>query len=321
MAKPLPMVIYAYGGGRFGNQFLRFAHWLAWVLDCHNNVRVVDLPFWPYASLFATWSEYPGCVYPLQRSWIDRIAGCRQWLHPRVIRHGEWRMQRVFACGARCLPGVRTLVLDDAAGEERTLSPETFRDGSGPIVCAGWRFSAWAALERHEEPVRALLQPAIRPAGISETFVAELRKRYDVLVGLFVRRGDYREWAGGQYYYPWESYIRWSSELPALFPGRRVGIVLTGDEMLPLPLWTELPAVPATGSVNRKGHWFESFLELAACDYVVSPPSTFSACAAFLGNRPLWPLLCPDQKLSIDQIMPRHVFAARSDSIFSLAVK
>ena len=321
MAESIRTVIYAYGGGRFGNQFLRFAHWLAWVADCQQRVRIVDLAFWPYASSFATWAENPGCIYPLQRSWIHRLARLRRWLHPRIIRHGEWRAQRAVAWSARRLPGVAFMALADERGEETMLTPDAFPVSAGTTVCSGWKFNAWSALERHEEQVRALFRPAATPAAVSETFVAALRRRYDVLVGLFVRRGDYREWADGQYCYPWECYIRWSSELSALFPGRKVGVVLAGDEELPLPLWAGLPVVPATGSVNEGGHWFESFLELAACDYVVSPPSTFSACAAFLGNRPLWPLVGADQKLCPDQIMPRHIFDARRDAIFSIAVQ
>ena len=321
MAPAVTTVVYAHGGGRFGNQFLRFAHWLAWAMECENRTRIIDLAFWPYAPLFATWESYPGCLYPLQRSWIHSLARLRRWTPQQIIRHGEWRMERWIARGARRCPGVAAVALNDAAGEEMPLTPEMFRGGARAVVCSGWKFTAWAALERQENKVRELFKPAIEPAAISDAFVAALRQRYDILIGLFVRRGDYREWADGRYHYPWESYVRWIRDLGALYPGRRVGVVLTGDEALPLSLWAELPVVPATGSVNAGGHWFESFLELAACDYVVSPPSTFSACAAFLGNRPLWPLWRSDQKLSIDQIMPRHIFDARRDAIFSIAVQ
>ena len=253
MAPAVTTVVYAHGGGRFGNQFLRFAHWLAWAMECENRTRIIDLAFWPYAPLFATWESYPGCLYPLQRSWIHSLARLRRWTPQQIIRHGEWRMERWIARGARRCPGVAAVALNDAAGEEMPLTPEMFRGGARAVVCSGWKFTAWAALERQENKVRALFKPAIEPAAISDAFVAALRQRYDILIGLFVRRGDYREWADGRYHYPWESYVRWIRDLGALYPGRRVGVVLTGDEALPLSLWAELPVVPATGSVNAGG--------------------------------------------------------------------
>jgi hypothetical protein len=78
------MIVYAdSGGGRFGNQLLRFFHWAAWVRELGPPFTVLDLPFWPYAPLFAEWRRQPVCVYPPRlTSSAAEVAGRVQSLFP-----------------------------------------------------------------------------------------------------------------------------------------------------------------------------------------------------------------------------------------------
>ncbi|MGH8017241.1 MAG: hypothetical protein ACREIA_02975, partial [Opitutaceae bacterium] len=189
------------------------------------------------------------------------------------------------------------------------------------LVCSGWQYAAWPLLEKHQVHLRKLFEPAPGPDQVARRFLKGVRRRHDLLAGLFVRRGDYQVWTGGRFYFPFESYVRWVRELIDLHPGRRVGVVLAGDETIPCDLFGNLPVFLATGSAGSDGHWFESFLELAGCDFIAAAPSTFAAGAAFLGNRPWWPLRFSDQTLSHDQVFARHLFDAACDPDFALAIK
>ena len=46
----------------------------------------------------------------------------------------------------------------------------------------------------------------------------------------------------------------------------------------------------ATGEAVGPNHYLENLAELSICDAILTPPSTFSTVAAFLGNTPLVPL-------------------------------
>jgi len=313
-------VIHARGGGRFGNQLLRFAHWLAWVLDAPSARRVVDVAFWPYARLFATWRLHPGCVYPWGERWLDGLAALRSVLPDRVLRHADPRVSALLVGGGHLWPTTGVVELDDASGESCDLDVDGFGSGHAHVVCSGWRFEAWGALERHQARVRQLLLPATAPWLSASRHVEALRRRHDVLVGLFVRRGDYAQWASGRHYHGWHEYVAWTRQICALFPGRRVGVLLAGDERFPLERWADLPVELASGTLNRGGHWFQSFLELSACDHIVAPPSTFAACASFLGGSPLWPLRSAGQVLSESQPISGGLIAAHRDPDFSKAV-
>jgi hypothetical protein len=204
--------------------------------------------------------------------------------------------------------------LEDPAFVERARSARY-------LVCAGWEYSCWSWLERHAEEVRRSFTPLPLYRDLASAFIADLRGRYDVLVGLFARRGDYETFFDGRFHYSWNDYARWVREAVEHYPGKRVVIVAAGDDTFPREAFNGLPVVFTTGSINGGGHWLESFLELALCDILLGPPSTFVACAAFYGDKPWWPLRSANQSLRADQILTRHIFEAACDPELALAVR
>lgn len=318
-----PLLLYTSSAGRFGNQLLRFFHWAAWARELDHACAVLNLPFWPYAKLFSEWRRNRACLLGrTDHSWnLLARAAARVPLDPWMV---NWKLQRISLRASRHLTLVGVDLLDKPTDERVNVEePEFVRralDGRY-LVCSGWEFACWNWLERHAVAVRALFAPAPPFGQITQEFMAESRRHHDVLVGLCVRRGDYRNFFDGRFYYSWESYTRWVREAADLYPGKRVGVIITGDETIPMQMLQGLPVHLATGSLNRGGHFLESFLQLSMCDLILGPPSTFAACAAFLGDRPWLPLRSADQTLSRDQILQRPLFEAALDSELALAVR
>lgn len=319
-----PLLLYTFSAGRFGNQLLRFFHWTAWVRELEGSCSVMHLPFWPYAKLFREWRESPACVSPRGGGWVNavaRMAGRWPW-------GGEWdtnwKLQRALLRASRHMgllgvellekPVAGVVNLEDPAFVERARAARY-------LVCGGWEYSCWGWLERHAGEVRGCFTPVPEYGDVASAFIADLRGRNDVLVGLFVRRGDYETFFDGRFYYSWCEYARWVGEVVAHYPGKRVVVVAAGDERFPREVFDGLPVVLATGSINSGGHWLESFLELALCDILLGPPSTFVACAAFYGDKPWWPLRSAGQSLRAEQILVRHIFEAACDAELALAVR
>src|SRR4051812_24420766 len=114
MNPPRHTVIYTHGGGRLGNQVMRFAHWMAWAGAHASEVEVINFAFWPFAHYFAVWRDHPGCVYPLRKGRADWLARRRAGL-PRRVR--EWteersRLQRVVQAAGHWRPGWQAIELD-----------------------------------------------------------------------------------------------------------------------------------------------------------------------------------------------------------------
>lgn len=296
---------YSHGGGRFGNQMLRFAHLIAWVEEHRDRIELVNLAVWPYMHLVAAHDISPAGIYPPRRSWLDtfaRVVG----LLPEKVGRGAFTAARRKVLDAkgdrfRGKPIIR--VADDGPGVD-LASPEFLElctaDGGAWII--GWRISSWPLVRKHGDAIRRHLAVRDSMAAPGYRLVDEARRGCDVLIGVLCRQTDYRVFFGGRYFIDQPLMARKMQAIAAFHPGKRVRFVLTGDEPIDVAHFQGLDVVVATGSQGMGGHFVESIAALSRCDLVVGAPSTFAAWAAFLGHKRYLPLLPgrdPD---------PAHVF-------------
>ena len=301
-----PTLIYTHGGGRLGNQIIRLAHWLAWTRAHPGRVNVIDLGFWRYAKYFSRWAEQPGSAFPQTSVGANLLAELQGWMPEWALDRAEPRFQRLVQAAGRSWPGGGAIALDDAKGEGFDLDDPAFlRDITRRRVttCSGWKIASWPLVAEQQTELRECFRPKPQWTNAAAAFIAGLRARHDLVIGVQIRQSDYRTWNQGRYFFPTSRYAAWLRQLLDLHAGRRVAFVVASEERQDPALFAGLPVYFATGSVNAGGPWFESWVELSLCDLVVSPPSTFSATAAWLGTGPLWPVWTAGQQLAPDQIL------------------
>ncbi len=326
MKRSAHTVIYTHGGGRLGNQVMRFAHWIAWARAHPGEVEVLNFAFWPFAGYFGVWREHPGCVYPLHVGWADRLARWRAAL-PRPLR--DWsearsRLPRVVQAAGRWRPGWQAVELDIAREESADLNAPEFlaRIARRPVTtCCGWKIASWKLVAEQQAGLRELFRPAPEFARRSADFITALRRRHTVLIGVLIRQSDYRQWDDGRFYFSTDRYVAWIRQLLDLHGGRSAGVVVASEDRQDPALFAGLPVYFASGNPEAGGHWFENWVELSRCDFVVSVPSTFSATAAFLGGVPLWPVVEAGQNMAFDQLIEDGMIGAARHPAFSRAVK
>ena len=326
MRRPAHQLIYTHGGGRLGNQVLRFAHWMAWARGHEGEVEVLNFAFWPFASYFALWREHPGCVFPVRPGRADWLARQRARLPRGLQRRFEERsrLQRLVQGVGRWLPTWQAIELDIPHGERLDLDDDAVfaRVARNPVTtCCGWRIDTWSQVAAQESKLRSFFRPAPEFLQVAQEFIGRIRQQHDLVVGVFIRQSDYREWNEGRFCFSSAAYAGWMRQLLDLHAGRRVAFVVASEVHQDPAVFTGLPYHFATGTANVGGNWFESWVELSLCDFIVSPPSTFSATAAVLGRIPIWPVLSGDQAMAFDQVIADGLVGAARHPVFSLAVK
>lgn len=135
------------------------------------------------------------------------------------------------------------------------------------------------------------LLPEYRPALLELFYEDRFLKGTELLgrkgtLGLHVRRGDYKTYAGGKYYYSDEVYVSWIHKL-CLCLGDSVDkiIVFTNDRTIERAKYDKLP-VGVAFSENDDFRCDQALM--MKCSYLSGPPSTFSQWASFLGQVPLY---------------------------------
>lgn len=133
----------------------------------------------------------------------------------------------------------------------------------------------------HTDDIRDFLdfQPVIKEKCKSQ--IDRMRKNGFVLVGVHIRRGDYKEFQGGKWYYTDDEYTRWMRHLAE---DKNVQFLICSNESVDLELYK------AAGlDVSQPGKSaIDDLCLLSMCDYVMGPPSTYSLWAAMIGGKKRW---------------------------------
>lgn len=102
---------------------------------------------------------------------------------------------------------------------------------------------------------------------------------YDLKVGIHIRRGDYKGWNNGRFFYEDEVYNDKIEQFYNLFPNKKILFIIFSNE--------EITLKPNHDYLISKCQWYEDHSLLSLCDYIIGPPSTFTLWSSFIGNVPL----------------------------------
>lgn len=105
-------------------------------------------------------------------------------------------------------------------------------------------------------------------------------------LGVHIRRGDYKIWMGGRYFYTDEVYIDYIRQFVALHPDQRVVVYICGNDPSLDRAKYEQALAPAVVNFPA-GNPGEDLCLLSHCDYLIGAPSTFSLVAAMYRDLPL----------------------------------
>ena len=319
-------IVFTHGGGRFANQLYNYAHLLAFIYEYPGEFEFVHMAFWQYAEFLALGSQDFLCTggqmatrarHPRlgwlaqQMSWLginnDTIIKrfciwlLYLWYGNPLARQSQTIANSEDWLIARQLPAFN--LAKRSTWQELCAARTTY--------FSGFNFCDWQLVTKHWPLIRDRLQIHPQYQELGHTFIDKLRQRHLLLIGVMVRQSDYRTWAGGRYFFETAQYADWLTQASKLFPEHSptaIGFVLASDEPQDLAAFSGIPVYFTTGMAGQAGHYIESFVELSLCDYLLTPPSTFSMWAALLGDVPLLALLSSEQKLNRSDFLPPQQF-------------
>jgi hypothetical protein len=273
--------------GRLGNRIVLFANLIAYAAE--HGYRLINVTFHSYATFFETTRRDIFCRYPIAptQSWLDVVPGAAGLIRKTRIFYHVIRGVSVFN-DKLPLFGKRVVTLREGGGRLIILleTPEVEAEiaDAKVVFVYGWIFRAPAAMQRHAEEVRAYFRPVEAYEQASAQAVAPLRQDAEVVIGVHIRQGDYRQWRKGRYFFTMSQYAGWMHEVADQFPGKRVSFLVCSDEPRHRD---EFPGLSVGfGPGSPAGDMYA----LAKCDYILGSVSSYSQWASFYGNKPLYQL-------------------------------
>ena len=167
------------------------------------------------------------------------------------------------------------------------LNDKTFiKKAKSKIIFAhGWMFRDRINQLKYRDYLVKIFTPNKEFLSEAEQYYYKYRKGNDVLIGVHIRRGDYRKFNNGAWFYGLSDYYNKIKEVAALkmFTEKKIGFVICSDEK-------QIDFNPGNNFeiYFEERHFIVDLYLLAKCDYIIGPPSTFSIWASFYGSVPLY---------------------------------
>jgi hypothetical protein len=306
-----PRIVIARKVGRLGNRLKLFAHFIGAALE--HDLVVYNPAFAPYARYFPTTAHDLLCRFPPGRR-VPSVPGGRLLLY------------RVTFATAQALFGLQRGGHDvglirlgrDPRSKGRRPPPSRYMDLNSPsfltpvtrhrvVFVQGWRFRNGDNCARHRDAIRSYLTPWGHHLDRAQASLDPLRKRDRFVVGVHIRRTDFRTLWGGRFYFAHNQYQAVMGRVQALFGHRDVAFLICSDEAIPAEVFSQFEVIYGTGQE------IEDLYALANCDRLIGPQSTYSAWASYYGEVPRYRIFDPDAPVTEDSFKVRTGLTSESD--------
>lgn len=288
--------------GELGNRLVSYSYLLAF--GAEHRVPVTNLCFWRYGYLFDRPNRFEECAWldetasdqaPPARGVGEKLLEALLHLPGFAFIRRRFEFDGALVCAPRAL--VARVLVAVGARCPRLLPRIAARLGFALRAESQWQHRCSLLVPRdltgmpltdpalpvkHAAFLRSQFRLAVGRREQLAQYLAPLRQRYQRLVGVHIRRGDYHQYRDGQWFFDHAVYRRIIIHLAGLFPGECVGFVIATNCPFPAEDFAGLEAHPAPG------HLALDMYALAGCDLIVGPPSTFSGWASFFGQKPIY---------------------------------
>ena len=276
-------------GGQLGNRLFTFSHIYSFCLE--HGFSLVHIDFEDYAGHFENMRVGRFIRLPLRSNRV--VAG--------GVRAGFVKMLRLGMSAVMKFPFRKSFVASLKVGGEGnafrlddTKFVESLR-GKKILRLEGFVLRADSFFEKYAKEIRTLMVPTVVIREKVQQTVCEARKDADLLIGVHIRRGDYKGFQGGRFFFEIEQYAGLMRKVSGLFSNKRIRFLVCSNETLQATQFSDLAVS------FGPGHLVEDMYSLAACDYLLGTHSTFVMWASFYGQVPLYRFDDPARKPDLSE--------------------
>jgi hypothetical protein len=288
------MVIIGKRAGQMGNRLFLFAHIIANAIEYNYEVR--NPSFYSYARYFVGTRDDFFCSFPAKETRLHNPA--LQGLYYSLLNKCVLPLSR-FSWIFKFL---NITILDIT---KNNYSEECY-DMNNPgyinlatsnnllIIKDAWLFRDFIHIKKHADQIRAYFTPIQQHSEAVSNLISRARKDCELLIGVHIRQGDYKRWQGGKYYFTASEYAAIMRRFAATMPEKRIKFLVCSNEKQDEGLFQGL------NYILGNDHPLEDMYAFARCDFLIGPPSTYTAWASFYGSVPLLTLHSANDAFSFD---------------------
>lgn len=261
--------------GRLGNRLHTHANALAWCIE--NNYNLINLSFNEYARLFKNSPRHKSGNLQQTNSFLFESFSSKLFRNflRRLLLSDKW-LSRLAWIIKQIKPS------DNGVLRESDLNLQINQKKINLVKY--WDVNCINSIQIHQHKLKDYLRPTERFVVTAEKIIDELRSKYECIVGVHARRGDYATYLDGLHYHSWESYLHWANQTKHILVRlgkKNVGIVICSDEVPPSTVSKNKDVY-----LNSSNEVMIDIHLLSLCDYNLGPPSSFGTWISWFGKVP-----------------------------------
>jgi hypothetical protein len=170
--------------------------------------------------------------------------------------------------------------------------------------CYGFFFRSKETTLKYRNLYQKMFTPNFDKISLDQTW---LKRDFDQqkIVAIHIRRGDYKGFEGGRYYYSDQVYLSKMNEIQDILGHKPKFILFTNDADLNLNEY--LKQFSNQVSLSKNSVAVDHYL-LSKTDYIIGPPSTFTLWASYIGEVKLYQIEDPTEKVDLSQFFINNGF-------------
>jgi len=275
------MIIVTHKAGRLGNRLFHFSNFI--VNSLANDYKLIYPFFDEYAKYFPYFDDLALNKKNIFLS-FSRIKLLDKWtkLLVKYFFHyklfiGRYNINLFFI-------KLFSLYYQDRNNISYDLNGSQIINNCHRILFLnGWLFRDTDNASQYSSYLKEVFRPREEYLLKINNIIATCRKGGDIVIGVHIRRGDYRTYADGQYYLDDEVYLNRMKIIEKKFldEGKKCTFLICSNEKIDLANFSDVKTVFADEDL------ITDMYSLAKADYIIGPPSTFTMWASFYGSVPL----------------------------------
>jgi hypothetical protein len=161
------------------------------------------------------------------------------------------------------------------------------------VFVRGWEFRDAENIHKHYNYFKNKYDVAKINNDYSR--IIDIIKRYDLVLGVHVRRGDYKVWLDGKYFYSDSTYSWFANRFIELHKNNKVLIVFFSNDILEAKNFDICSDV-----IISYNPYYIDYKIMGQCHYLIGPPSTFVSWAALIYQVPFLHVENPEQGFTME---------------------
>ena len=279
------IIIFKHGGGELANQLWNYMSIYAWSLE--EKVRLRNPSFYEYHGLF-NFLKDEGLAVRLMAKMFTNYRGRKQNIWKKL-----WRALYSLYTRSVELTKRKKILSTENLSNKVTYLPPTVQSNDfisgrselfsqNDVYMAGWLFRNPLGLEKYRTTLLKVFTPNSQLAEKMNGIMSKIRQKYQKVIGLHIRQGDYKTWKGGKYF----------------IEQKRIRTII--DEYIAnkgLKIQEILFLIMSDGSIEKelfeglnimisKEHAVVDLFLLSKTDTIIGSDSSFGHLASWFGNIP-----------------------------------